>query len=436
MAKQCGYSSPFDQWRCPAEATTEDGLCIFHDPSPTKDIQTLKVRLRELLAVEKEDPLRFDGSIFPDGVSFNGVVFERSISFREAQFHGQATFFLGTRFHGPRTCFDQAQFRSRWTFFERAQFYGEVTSFDRAQFYGEATLRRTQFRSKRTSFVEAEFHGQRTSFEGAQFHGQTIFRGDKPAQVFFGGTTDFKEISVGKEGELVFDWVDLSRTQFLHADISRVKFLDVRWNHPLDEKADHYQWGGWRSRIYDEALWREARRPPNNTLREDIEYLPHLGRLYRALKAYYRETGENRLVGHFQYGLMEVQWYQKEAEWAIKGGPWLKRKWKKWVSWEAAYRYSSGYGEDYAWAGLVLVGFLVLFAGCYWLLGVPETWGEWWERGLRALLYSFQAGIPSRVRFYQEPTVLAARYLHVVESILVPVQFGFFLFAMRNRFRR
>jgi len=128
-------------------------------------------------------------------------------------------------------------------------------------------------------------------------------------------------------------------------------------------------------------------------------------------------------VGHFHYGLMEVQRHQKR---------------KKWLAWEAVYRYSSGYGEDYGWAGLVLVGLLVIFAGCYWALGVPSAaQGEpWWKRWLHALLYSFQGGTLGRVDFYGKPPGLVARYLHLAESVLVPVQFGFFLFALRNRFRR
>ncbi len=84
---------------------------------------------------------------------------------------------------------------------------------------------------------------------------------------------------------------------------------------------------------------------------------------------------------------MEVQSYQREAEEALKGASPLKRKWKKWFSWEAAYRYSSGYGEDYAWAGLFS------FAGLYSSLGVPKEVLSvpLWKQPLHGLLYSFQA---------------------------------------------
>ncbi len=169
-------------------------------------------------------------------------------------------------------------------------------------------------------------------------------------------------------------------------------------------------------------------------IKANTQYLSYLGRLYRALKAYYRDAGEHHLVGHFHYGLMEMQWYQKELE----SVPWPKRKLKKWLSWEALYRCSSGYGEDYAWAGLVLLALLFFFTGCFWALGLPlEINNEpWWKQAMHALLYSLQVGTIGRVEFYTKAPTLGTRWLQVAESILVPVQFGFFLFALRNRFRR
>lgn len=135
---------------------------------------------------------------------------------------------------------------------------------------------------------------------------------------------------------------------------------------------------------------------------------------------------------------MEVQWYQKEADQVREEASWFKRKRKKWVSWEAAYRLISGYGEDYGWAGLLVAGYLVSSAAFYWWFGIPSVvQGEpWWKQGFHALLYSLQAAALGRVQFYSEKVRLLARYVQLAESVLVPVQFGFFLFALRNRFRR
>ena len=562
LARQCDYKT-WERQKCTEEVISEGNLCIFHDPDLNKDVEQLRTRLKERLSDQTEDPIRLDGTIFPDGHSFKDASFGQSISFRNAQFHGKRTSFsgaqfrgretsfvgaqfygeetsfataqfhgerisfvgaqfhgketsfataqfhgkrisflraqfhgketsfvgaqfhgeetsfagaqfrgdrisflgaqfhdertsfvgaefrgdrisfLGAQFHGKEISFGSAQFHGRETSFLQAQFYAETTSFAGAQFYGKETVfLQAQFNGKDTSFLDAQFdgestsfagaqfHSDETSFYGAQFHGRMLFKGNRPKQVFLNGRSDFRSINVGEKGELVFDWVDLSRTLFLQSTLAGVKFLDVAWDHRPEWTIGPFQWRRWRSRVYDEGDWREDRHDEKNREATDTKYLAHLSRLYRALKAYYRESREYELVGHFHYGLMDVQWHQREE----------RRKWKKWLSWQALYRYSSGYGEDYALAGLVLLGLLVAFGGCYWWAGVPSDPGlqtePWWKQGLHALLYSFQAGTFGLVSFYDTPTRLVGRYLQLVESILVPVQFGFFLFALRNYFRR
>ena len=454
---QCRYSSLLDQWSCPEESITGYDLCIFHDPRLDKNVTILKARFDARLADEEEELFRLDGSIFPEGISFQKIIFERSVEFYGAQFHAQMTSFWTSRFHGE-TSFRAAQFHGETTSFGGTHFLGKNTVFDGAQFHGQETFFGTtrfhgektsfsqvEFSSKTTGFWETEFRSKTTSFSAAKFNGRTFFRGLEPKQVFLEGNTDFIESSVAEEGTLTFDWVDLSRVQFLHTNLSRVRFLNVTWDHSVSWNVGPLQWGGWRSRVYDEAMWRSRRRNPKKRLLVDTQYLPHLDRIYRALKAYYRESGEHYLVGHFHYGLMEVRWYQKEtdrvetADSRREGSwSWLRRKLRRWFSWEAAYRFSSGYAEDYAWAGLILVGLVIVFAGCYWWLGVPKEMlsAPGWKQPLHALLYSFQAGTLGRVNFYTEEVRLAARYLHLFESVLIPVQFGFFIFALRNRFRR
>jgi hypothetical protein len=163
-----------------------------------------------------------------------------------------------------------------------------------------------------------------------------------------------------------------------------------------------------------------------------------LGRHYRRLKKYYRAAGELNLIGHFHYGLMEVQRHEKDVLEANRGTSWLIRKLKKWLSWEAAFRWSSGYAEDYTWAGIVLIMLLLIFAGGYWWLGAPvhDKSGPWWNEAIDAVLNSFDAATLGHAGRPQQSDRFAVHWLRVMESILVPVQFGFFAFALRNRFRR
>ncbi len=496
MDAQCSYHSPADDWHCPENAITGEGLCIFHDPNLSKDLDILKTRFHLRLTEESEDSLHFDGSVFPGGLSFEGVVFERSVRFPWAQFHGQVTNFSGTQFHGLHTAFNEARFHGDITNFSKTQFHGQLTSFSLAQFHGKITtffkakfvseqwthfagaefhspvtnfveaefhsrvtnfretrfcgdgttffsakfrgqstiFAETEFHSRVTGFVEAEFHGEETSFDGADFRGETIFKGPTEMVVSgrtitlemrrdsgkaVGDTISFEMIKIGGQAVVVFDRIDLSRVRFGNTDLTRAKFLDVVWARPK---------GRWRLGLYDEVLWRQARTDTftkEKFKQVDTQYLPYLGRLYRTLKGYYRQAGEHRLVGHFHYGLMEVEWHEKGHV-------------RKWLSWEALYRIFSGYGEDYKLAGFWVLGIVDLFALAFWALGIPPEGHcrPWWEQLVHALLYSLQAGTLGRVEFYKTPDSLLARALHFTESVTIPIQFGFFAFALRNRFRR
>lgn len=156
--------------------------------------------------------------------------------------------------------------------------------------------------------------------------------------------------------------------------------------------------------------------------------------MYRALKDYYKKTGENQLVGHFNYGWMEILLFQE----ANKQKTWLGRK--LFPFWLRLYKGTSGFGEDYALAMSVLLVLIFYPAILYWYLGVPVlTRGlpSSWEQFANSLLYSFQAGTLSRVELYKVENIpLVARCFHLIESIIVPAQFAFFVIALRNRYRR
>jgi uncharacterized protein YjbI with pentapeptide repeats len=506
---QCLFQSDVDSKRCGEKADRLGDLCIFHDPSPEKEPTGIRKRLEARIdETAKDSILRLDGSIFPRDVSFRDLVFRSSVSFRRAEFHDKTTDFSGAQFHGLTTSFSSAQFNSERINFERVKFHGETTDFAGAEFRGKTTnfnfcrfraqttdfhsvnfgsnttnfiraafysetcdFSRAKFHTRTTNFLDVQFYGQPTTFRRAEFRGNVLFSTIRPEGMFHKATVSFERISVSENAEIIFDGVNLSKTKFIGVDLARIKFLDVKWNH-----AAGWWRGRWRSRLYDEECWREKRL--TDASRADSENLGQLARLYRALKAYYRQTGEYKLFGHFHYGLMEVQWHQLELEdqppiGASRGRRlwlWLKRKSRKWLSWEALYRFSSGYGESYARSASVLGLLIVGFAAVYWWLGVPtplEThrmvnvflgtptheglqyislgakaaldptpwWGHEW---LAALAYSLQTASIGRLHYFNDstPPSRAAEIAYTFESILGPVQIAFFAVALRNRFRR
>lgn len=547
MITSCKYVSPLDDWHCPTEALPGDQWCILHVPDINKDPRRVQAAISQQLDSKGILFLHFDGAIFPAGISFEEVVFDRSVSFALAQFHGRGVSFIRTQFFGRYTSFVKTQFynqetsfrgalfRSHMTSFAEAQFRGSHISFREAQFHGQTTaFQRThfggrqtsfnhaQFHAEETSFYEARFRSQRTSFrqiacdgrqilfrktkfEGQQvsfrdahfccqrtlFHntefaaketsfanvhfqdretsfqrakflsqqtrflhtrftsphtsfvdascfGQVIFRGATPQQVFLEGAVDFRRISLGQYGEVVFDWADLSRACFLDADLVRVKFLDVTWGIAVRDRYFLWRRRGWRARVYDESVWRQARRQPDAQRAEvDAAHLPSLGRLYRALEAYYRAAGQPSLAGHFYYGFRDIQWHQYPLQAALTWRQRWQRFWRRWGIREVAARYIAGYGQDYAWAGGVLVSLLVLWAALYWYLGVPAEASDLpaWQQGLHAFLYSVQAGTVGRVTFYP-PASLLVRYFHLAEAFCIPAQGLVFFVALYHRLRR
>lgn len=229
MKSTCGYKSPFDGWTCPETDLSGRGYCIFHDSDLAKDAGRLQQRMDE--RITQPDPpgaLRFDGAVFPDGVTFEGREFKSGASFRGAHFFGTVTSFSGATFGGKgptATSFEGAVFQGNLVSFQGARFRGETVSFadthwlcrivtfQNAEFsagrtfftgarflWEEVSFRNARFFGKETSFVEAGFSGdetlflntvfraEETSFRNTRFSGKQVsFRGS----LFDGLTTSF-----------------------------------------------------------------------------------------------------------------------------------------------------------------------------------------------------------------------------------------------------
>ena len=400
----CQYVSPYQGWECTeTRLPGSDPQCIFHSPDLLKPVGPLLQRIKERQQ-EEQDFLRFDGSIFPEGIGFQGDQFPKGVCFYGAVFHSSKMQFDGANFGGNSTSFERALFLGKEALFVMATFGSKHTNFRFSEFRGSV------------NFGLAEFYSEETDFTRVRFSREALFRGLTSERIFPQGVVDFSWVSCDEKGKVVFDRADLSKAKFLDADLLGVEFIDVAWAKE-----------GWRFRVYDEEVWFKKHCDPKRKGQADALDLPKLAHLYRTLKRYYKEVGDQRLVGHFNYGLMEAEWNQRELD--VERESEFRSKFKKWLSWEALYRTFSGYGEDYALAGRWVLWFFILFSVIYWKLGIPAVSNnsQWTRQGMHSLLYSLQIGSLSRVNFYlnQSPCLLA-RYLQLVESVLIPVQFGFF----------
>ena len=279
-----------------------------------------------------------------------------------------------------------------------------------------------------------------TTFESAHFRWGPTFCGREPDHMFLKGELNFKNVSLSDPNQpITFKWANLRKAEFLNTDISLIDFIDVTWDRQNDCRAFFFKFSSWRHRLHDETLWREARRKQKNR-EADNKYLTELSSLYRQLKEYYKGRGENQLVGHFHYGHMDIQFYQKTAprDVSFLGKYWwhLRHKFTHWI-----YRETSGYGEDYFRAFTILILVMTNFALAYFLIleygNSPfSERKDLFGKVADSFLFSFQAGSLSRFGFYEVPKDIITRFLYAIESILAPAQFAFLIIALRNRFRR
>lgn len=355
---------------------------------------------------------------------------ETETTFEKSEFGGDKTDFNSVHFISELTKFNDVHFRCKQTSFLITQFIGNQTDFFDTYFHSENTNFKIANFQGLVRFNSTKFLGEKTSFEIANIGGEVFFEGSSQEPIFYNRNINLKYLEFFNKGKILLEWADLSKAEFLHSDIKKIEFTDVIWDRP--EK-------NWREGVHDEKVWREKRKDS----KIDTEYLNYLPRINLVLKKYYADLGDNRLVGHFHYGLMEVQWFQKNLPRVEEKSNCyfsaIKNWSKKWFSWEAAYRLSCGYGEDYTKAICLLLWIFIGFACIYLFSDVPSKvkWLPWWCGWSDSLLYSFQSGAVWKIDFYgKDPHSLGIRYLIVFQSILVPVQFALFIIALRNRFRR
>ncbi|MHB8481691.1 MAG: pentapeptide repeat-containing protein [Nitrospiria bacterium] len=463
---QCKFKG--SDWQC-SEFGYKGEFCIFHIPmnSGIKENDALRNAFFALINKPTKEPIRLDGAIFPNLDIFRDKTCGNEISFQNATFHNGADF-TGARFLGTRTSFEKSRFLGS-AIFDSTEIQGESLIFKGAFISGSATFKNAsischdaidftgmeiqqgvnfenaRLNSKNTSFEKTRFMNGEISFKGTRFcskektsfdqtefgagprQSQTnpIFQGVELDEVFLEGDVNFKnvKISSGKNDIIIFERVNLGRTEFLKTDLSRVKFIDVTWNH----QRDLLIFGKWRSRLYDENIWNKNKQFFKNIGSRNT-YLTELSYLYRTLKKYYLETGEIGLSGHFHYGYNEVLLAQERFEHG-----------RKFSFMRFLHKITSGYGEDFFVAFSWLFFFISGFAFVYALNGVPQNSDSFLSQFFNSLIYSIQVGTLSRIEFYNykdKEIGIILKFFHVAESVLVPTFLAFFVIALRNRFRR
>ena len=331
---------------------------------------------------------------------FQGIILKRSVSFYEAQFHGEQTSFSGAQFHGQRTSFEHSQRTS----FDVAQFHGEKTSFFQTQFQGEETVfTGAQFRSRETSFEQTSFKdGGSVHFTWSSFGGRAIFAGygkaNQTVAIFSGTEVDFTNAVISPLDALSFRDADFRKCRLLQTDLRKVEMTVVTWPRI-----------GKRLGVYDEY----------EPLKQyEVRPWAHIEKLYRELKQNYEDRRDYERAGDFHYGEKEMRRRNPDTT----GAMWLFLN---------LYWLASGYGEKFL-RPLLCAGGLFVFSTLGYLLcadleSTSISWGE-------AAVHSFQ--VMTFLRPQAILSGLAAKALYTIQSLLGPLFLGLFALAVRQRLKR
>jgi len=467
---------------CDLSGTIFQGDVSFHQfdkDNPFPEINFLDAQFKGDVSFFKTqfsgEPI-FERAQFSGNTNFVGSQFSGDAYFCSAQFSGHAIF-GGIQFSRD-VDFADAEF-SRDTHFHSAQFSGDADFLD-ARFSGNATFYSAQF-SGNAAFSDARFSGN-ADFEHAQFSGDTYFHSAR-----FSGEAHFDYIRIpgkarlifwnrGKaktfvrkasfidldiEGTLIFEGVDLSAASFTDTQVQKIDFVNPRWHRSGPR--------GWRNTLYDEiALFDRMKkvsiqdgasvqgeeRPKKlytdfeNWMERIFFYAEKYGDdirkveiLYRRMKDKYRNLQNWPEVSNWHYG--EKEMYRKENA--------FRRYFP--FSFSFLYWLSSGYGERYEKAGIVLavlvftLSFGLAWTGLDAAAGYGSNPGDF--HGIRSItletlnVKSISALLMNTLKYatFQKDVFFVPRnmwgeIIRCLAQILIPIQTALFILAVRNRFRK
>jgi hypothetical protein len=432
--------------------------CVFHlPPTEEKDAKTFEKIFRarlnsveeKLATIEKlpeeerreaREKISYDFRYvrFP-AVYLSGYKFEAWANFRSATFSADAYFSLAT--FSAYADFSSATFSARASF-GSATFSADA-DFMSATFLADANFENTKFFAKngsisfyKTNFAGDTFFdrtkfGNEVSFESAIFGTESyvIFR-----RAFFAGKVDFRYCCA--EGYLIFSNPRQSRKssfELQHAvfeKASRISFhtVDLRpsWFVNIDSRKFVFTDIFWINRDWD--FW-------NRNINRELESLEERGikdqkrRLFeiaaRQLAVNAEENNRYEDAAEFRYMAMETRRLEETK----------KLSFSRFITW--LYKWTSGYGESWTRAALVLL-VLILFFGVLYasplsLFDYGSDQFRWMYKG-EGLVHSLS------VAAFQRPEPKAAdswtKFFIILETIFAPLQAALLALAIRRKFMR
>ncbi|MFN0139425.1 MAG: pentapeptide repeat-containing protein [Pyrinomonadaceae bacterium] len=344
--------------------------------------------------------INFRLATFSAGANFRLATFSAYAGFNSATFSADADFSSAT-FSGE-THFDSAKFgKIVETRFYYANFAGD-TFFDDAEFNEDVSFNSAIFGEDSDVFFRRTVFAGNADFQYCTSEGYLRF---SDLQLRSRSRFDFQEAAFEKASRVSFHTISLRPHWFVNVDSRKFVFTDILWKN-LD-------WDFWNKNIYAE-----------------IDSLPETGaakqkkRIFeiaaRQLAVNAEENNRYEEAAKFRYMAMETRRLEETKHFrASRLLMWL-------------YKWSSGYGESWSRAALVLLFIWLGFGLVYWQFGSfqIETPLDVWQ----------SLGYSSQVMLLQKPNPRPLSNLtftlYVLETIFAPLQAALLALAIRRKFMR
>lgn len=171
-----------------------------------------------------EENTRFDGVVFSEGFSFNGSVFKGEVDFSNSTFKAgkKKIHFLKTQFFG-NVSFEDAEFYGDGSYFLESEFKGGDATFCKMRIQGETTF--YNYVGLRNGYFKgAKFEdGVEVDFREAVFGEGVLFDNEFPRIVKFDGA----KLSGANLGNIGFDEISLKGTDLRDSNLSNIDLTGV-----------------------------------------------------------------------------------------------------------------------------------------------------------------------------------------------------------------
>jgi Pentapeptide repeats (9 copies) len=367
----------------------------------------------------------FSSATFSGYAYFSSATFSDSASFISATFSGYASFSSAT-FSGE-TNFDKTKFgKTGVTRFIKAKFEGDVL-FENTEFNNPVSFDAAVFGKESDIIFLKSFFAEDASFKYTAAEGYLRFSNLRQGKQ---NKFDFEDATFDKATRVSFHTLRLCPNWFVNADSRKFVFTDVTW----DNLSSDYR---------NKNIERELESLQARAIDEQKKRLLEIAARQLAVNA--EENNRYDEAAKFRYMAMETRRLEETRQLSFS----------RFLIW--LYKWTSGYGENWTLAALVLIGVLVFYG---YLYASPLSAFDYGKDGKPPSADTVAQNLCDKVRIIGDPQMnVCEGILHslsvatfqrpepkaydtltklfvVLEVILAPLQAALLALAIRRKFMR